>query len=117
MSRPGSVIPSARAKAQPGCSAHWSKQPGGRRAPRALTSPPSTPGSPDGEGPTRPPSPLPHSILDVSWRLLTNGALYDDPGARFFELRHDPAVEAKRLQRRIEGSEEHTSELQSRQYL
>ena len=43
-----------------------------------------------------------HSILDVSWHLLTNGALYDDPGARFFELRHDPAVEAKRLQRRIE---------------
>jgi len=43
-----------------------------------------------------------HSILDVSWHLLTNGALYDDPGAQFFELRHDPAVEAKRLQRRIE---------------
>jgi len=43
-----------------------------------------------------------HSILDVSWHLLTNGALYDDPDARFFELRHDPAVEANRLQRRIE---------------
>jgi len=40
--------------------------------------------------------------LDVAWHLLTNGALYDDPGAGFFELRHDPAVEARRLQRRIE---------------
>ena len=44
-----------------------------------------------------------HSILNVAWHLLTNGALYDEPGARFFELRHDPAVEAKRLQRRIEA--------------
>jgi len=44
-----------------------------------------------------------HSILDVSWHLLSTGALYDDPGARFFELRHDPMAEAKRLQRRIEG--------------
>lgn len=43
-----------------------------------------------------------HSILDVSWHLPTNGALYDDPGSQYFELRHEPAVEAKRLQRRIE---------------
>jgi hypothetical protein len=33
--------------------------------------------------------------------LLTDGALYDDPGSRFFEFRHDLAVEARRLQRRI----------------
>jgi hypothetical protein len=39
-----------------------------------------------------------HTISDVSLHLLTNGALYDDPGARFFELRQDPAVEARRLQ-------------------
>ena len=44
-----------------------------------------------------------HSILVVAWHLLTNGALYDDPGAKFFERNHDPAVEAKRLQRRIEA--------------
>jgi hypothetical protein len=42
-------------------------------------------------------------LVNVAWHLLTNGALYDDPGARFFELRHDPAVKAKRLQRRIEA--------------
>jgi transposase len=44
-----------------------------------------------------------HSILDVAWHLLTNGTLYDDPGAQFFESRHDPHVEAKRLQRKIEA--------------
>jgi hypothetical protein len=38
----------------------------------------------------------------AAWHLLTNGVLYDDP-ARYFELRDDPAVEAKRLQRRIEA--------------
>ncbi len=53
-------------------------------------------------GPNKAAVAVAHSILDVAWHLLTNGALYDDPGARFFELRHDPAVEARRLQRRIE---------------
>jgi transposase len=43
-----------------------------------------------------------HSILDAAWHLLTNGTLYTDPGAGFFESRHDPRVEAKRLQRKIE---------------
>jgi hypothetical protein len=55
-SQPGSGTPPAREKVRPGCSVHSSKQPGGRHAPRALTSPPSTPDSPDGEGPTRQPS-------------------------------------------------------------
>ena len=41
--------------------------------------------------------------MDVSWHLLTNGALYDDPGAGYFERRNDPDHEAKRLQRRIEA--------------
>jgi hypothetical protein len=41
--------------------------------------------------------------LAVAWHLLTTGSLYDDPGAQYFELRHDPAIEAKRLQRRIEA--------------
>jgi hypothetical protein len=43
-------------------------------------------------------------FLDVSWHLLANGTLYEDPGAQFFELRHDPEVEAKRLRHRIEDS-------------
>jgi hypothetical protein len=29
--------------------------------------------------------------------------LYDDPGADYFERRHDPSVEAKRLGQRIEA--------------
>jgi transposase len=44
-----------------------------------------------------------NSILAVAWHLLVNGALYDDPGAQYFERRHDPAIEAKRLQRKIEA--------------
>ncbi len=43
------------------------------------------------------------SILAVAWHLLTNSALYEDTGARYFELRNDPTIEAKRLQRRIES--------------
>jgi transposase len=44
-----------------------------------------------------------HSMLDTAWHLLSTGALYQDPGADYFERRHDPAIEAKRLQRRIEA--------------
>jgi transposase len=44
-----------------------------------------------------------NSILAVIWHVLTNGCLYGDPGADYFERRHDPAVEAKRLQARIEA--------------
>jgi hypothetical protein len=40
--------------------------------------------------------------LYVSWHLVTNGAVYDDLGARFSELRHDAAVGAKPLERRTE---------------
>ena len=39
----------------------------------------------------------------TAWHLLSTGALYEDPGADYFERRHDPSVEAKRLQRRIEA--------------
>jgi len=44
-----------------------------------------------------------NSILAVIWHVLTNGCVYEDPGADYFERRHDPAVEAKRLQARIEA--------------
>ncbi|MGH3536669.1 MAG: IS110 family transposase [Acidimicrobiales bacterium] len=54
-------------------------------------------------GPNKAAVAVAHSILDVAWHLLTNGVLFEDPGARYFELRHDPAIEAKRLQRRIEA--------------
>ena len=44
-----------------------------------------------------------NSILAVIWHVLTNGCVYEDPGADYFERRYDPAVEAKRLQARIEA--------------
>ena len=44
-----------------------------------------------------------NSMLFTIWHLLSTGAIYQDPGADYFERRHDPAVEAKRLARRIEA--------------
>lgn len=44
-----------------------------------------------------------NSMLHTIWHLLSNGVLYDDPGADFFDRHHDPAAEAKRLQRRIQA--------------
>jgi transposase len=44
-----------------------------------------------------------HSILAVSWHLLTTGAIYEDPGAEYFDRHHDPDREAQRLQRKIEA--------------
>ena len=54
-------------------------------------------------GPNKAAVAVAHSILETTWHLLTTGALYQDPGADYFERRHDPAQEAKRLQRRIEA--------------
>jgi transposase len=54
-------------------------------------------------GPNKAAVAVAHSILATAWHLLTTGALYQDPGADYFERRNDPAVEAKRLQRRIEA--------------
>jgi transposase len=54
-------------------------------------------------GPNKAAVAVANSILAVAWHLLTEGALYDDPGADYFNKRHDPAIEAKRLQRRIEA--------------
>ena len=54
-------------------------------------------------GPNKAAVAVAHSILAAAWHLLSTGALYQDPGADYFERRHDPATEAKRLQRRIEA--------------
>ncbi len=53
-------------------------------------------------GPNKASVAVANSILAVAWHLLRAGALYEDPGAGYFERRHDPALEAKRLKRRIE---------------
>ena len=54
-------------------------------------------------GPNKAAVAVANSMLFTIWHLLTTGALYEDPGADYFERRHDPAVEAKRLARRIEA--------------
>jgi transposase len=54
-------------------------------------------------GPNKATVAVANSILAVAWHLLTNGALYQDPGADYFDRRNDPAREAKRLQHRIEA--------------
>jgi transposase len=54
-------------------------------------------------GPNKAAVAVAHSMLDTTWHLLTTGALYQDPGADYFERWHDPDAEAKRLKRRIEA--------------
>jgi len=54
-------------------------------------------------GPNKAAVAVAHSTLAVVWHLLTTGALYQDPGADYFQRRHDPVAEAKRLTRRIEA--------------
>jgi transposase len=54
-------------------------------------------------GPNRAAVAVAHSMLATVWHLLTTGALYEDPGADYFERRLDPLVEASRLRRRIEA--------------
>jgi transposase len=54
-------------------------------------------------GPNKAAVAVANSMLFTIWHLLTNGALYEDLGADYFERRHDPVVEAKRLARRIEA--------------
>ena len=54
-------------------------------------------------GPNKAAVAVANSMLTAIWHLLTTGAFYEDPGADYFERRHDPAVEAKRLQARIEA--------------
>jgi transposase len=54
-------------------------------------------------GPNRAAVAVAHSMLHTVWHLLSTGALYQDPGADYFQQRHDPVVEASRLKRRIEA--------------
>ena len=54
-------------------------------------------------GPNKAAVAVANSMLFTIWHLLSTGAFYQDPGADYFERRNDPAVEAKRLARRIEA--------------
>jgi transposase len=54
-------------------------------------------------GPNKAAVAVANSMLSTIWHLLTNDALFEDPGADYFERRNDPAAEAKRLARRIDA--------------
>ena len=54
-------------------------------------------------GPNKAAVAVANSMLAAIWHLLTTGAFYEDPGTDYFECRHDPVLEAKRLQTRIEA--------------
>ena len=54
-------------------------------------------------GPNKAAVAVANSMLSTIWHLLSNGTFFEDPGGDYFERRHDPAVEAKRLARRIEA--------------
>lgn len=54
-------------------------------------------------GPNRAAVAVAHSMPFTLWPLLSNGALFEDLGADYFDRRHDPVIEATRLARRIEA--------------
>jgi transposase len=54
-------------------------------------------------GPNKAAVAVAHSMLFTIWHLLSDGSLYEDLGVDYFQRRHDPLVEAKRLARRIEA--------------
>ena len=54
-------------------------------------------------GPNKAAVAVANSMLNVVWHLLTNGELYQDLGADYFESHNDPTVQVKRLTKRIEA--------------
>ena len=43
-----------------------------------------------------------HSLLDLVWHLLSTGEQFTDLGADYFQKRHDPERETRRLVRQLE---------------
>ena len=54
-------------------------------------------------GPNKAAVTVANSMLNVAWHLLTNGELYQDLGANYFESHNDPTVQVKRMSKRIEA--------------
>jgi transposase len=53
-------------------------------------------------GPNKAAVAVAHSILDIVWHLLTTGDSYQDLGADYFERRHDPQRQTRRLIHQLE---------------
>ena len=103
MSPPASAGRRAPATARSGCAAPSSRPPAPPRAPRTATTRAQYARIARRRGANKAAVAVANSMLFTIWHLLTTGAFYEDPGADYFERRHDPAVEAKRLARRIEA--------------
>lgn len=52
-------------------------------------------------GPNKAAVAVAHFMLATAWHLLTNGDLYQDPGADYFRQRLDRVAEAQRLSKKI----------------
>lgn len=50
-----------------------------------------------------------HSMVVTAWHLLTTGAVYHDPGADYFERRHDPSAATRRLVKQLEALGHHVT--------
>jgi transposase len=53
-------------------------------------------------GPNKAAVAVAHSLLDLIWHLLSTGQPFEDLGADYFQRRHDPEREARRLVRQLE---------------
>jgi transposase len=53
-------------------------------------------------GPNKAAVAVAHSLLDLVWHLLSTGEPFADLGADYFQQRHDPEREARRLVRQLE---------------
>ena len=54
-------------------------------------------------GPNKAAVAVAHSLLDVIWHLLSTGEVFQDLGDDYFQRRHDPDRQARRLVARLQG--------------
>jgi transposase len=60
-------------------------------------------------GPNKAAVAVAHSLLDLVWHLLSTAEPFEDLGADYFQKRHDPEREARRLVRQLERLGHHVS--------
>ncbi len=53
-------------------------------------------------GPNKAAVAVAHSLLDVTWHMLTTGELFTDPGEDYYSTRHDKEHQARRLASQLE---------------
>ena len=53
-------------------------------------------------GPNKAAVAVAHSLIDVIWHLLSTGEIFEDLGDDYFQRRHDPERQARRLVSQLE---------------